>query len=383
MPSVKKPAKDKDAAKTASKNARTATKSAKAARPAAKPAAKPAARPGRPRKAAKPEAVQDKKVSVSKVEQPEVENIPLDENGDEQISVRHLALKRKAELPDEVHPLIEKSKMLYMHRRVPVLIGAAVAIAIVVLVVVFASKTPENDGVRINDVFVQNETIDAIYKDAVKEGLPATPETRDRIKRLAVEEAFLASEAAKLNLASRPDVARRAEAAKARVYIAAMIEDYAAKHPATDEEVRAAYERDKALYGTKEYRVRHIAVSDEQTAREVIAKLKQKADFAKLVQEYSIDRDKAAGGLLNIRPGMLEDAQFAKAITSLKEGEYSAEPIETSTAWQVVRVEAVRNLPAFPDFELQKDALRKSLSLRNARAHFHELAKNAKVEEVR
>ncbi|HAW44807.1 MAG TPA: hypothetical protein DCW60_00435 [Sutterella sp.] len=393
MPAKKKSEKVATEAKEKlrTKPATSAEKSVTSAKKATAPKRKPAPSKAKAATAKKVEAdrkvVKEAKVldryaeKVKKVEDDHKEPLPLDENGDEQINFTDVTMKRKAEMPDFLHPLLEKTKF-YMHRRVPVLIGAAIAIVIVIFIVAFASVNHEYDGVRINDVFVQNEVIDAYFKDAVKEGYPNTPEAREKIRTLVLEEAFLASEASKLSITNKPDVQRRIDSARARVLIAAMVEDYAAKHPATDEELRKAYEANKALYGTQEYKIRHIAVDSEADAKAVIDRLNRKESFAKLVAELSIDRDRAVGGVQVVRPGMGEEA-FVKAVTALKVGEYTKVPVKSSKAWQIVLLESVNAVPAYPSFESQKEALAKYIALQKARAYFHNLADNAKIEEVR
>lgn len=88
-------------------------------------------------------------------------------------------------------------------------------------------------------------------------------------------------------------------------------------------------------YYTSEYvHVKHILVSDEATAKEVISKLNGGADFSSLVKEYGTDPGQGENGYVFTKNEMVkefEDASFA-----LKENTYTKEAVKTAYGYHII-----------------------------------------------
>lgn len=110
----------------------------------------------------------------------------------------------------------------------------------------------------------------------------------------------------------------------------------AAAAPVTDADVKKYYEDNKSQYSVPESRdVRHILVKTKAEADDVIARLGNGEDFAKLAKELSQDPgSKDNGGELTVRKGETVPA-FDKAAFSLKTNELSA-PIKTQYGYHVL-----------------------------------------------
>ncbi|HEY1412369.1 MAG TPA: peptidylprolyl isomerase [Rhodopila sp.] len=130
----------------------------------------------------------------------------------------------------------------------------------------------------------------------------------------------------------------------------------------TEAAVKGLYDR---LYAnkpaTEEVRARHILVTTEAEAKQVISQLKAGADFATLAKQISKDPDAQKGGDLGffrrdqVWPG------FADIAFALQPGQVADTPIHNEFGWHVVKVEE-RRLVAPPAYSEIHDSLREELT---------------------
>ncbi|WP_060210603.1 peptidylprolyl isomerase [Sporosarcina koreensis] len=101
----------------------------------------------------------------------------------------------------------------------------------------------------------------------------------------------------------------------------------------SDEDIAKGVERAKT-----EVHARHIVVKDEETAKEVLAKLKDGGDFAELAKEFSTEPvAKDTGGDLGwFGPGKMVQ-EFEDAVYALKKGDLS-EPVKTSFGYHIIEL---------------------------------------------
>src|SRR3546814_7646623 len=77
----------------------------------------------------------------------------------------------------------------------------------------------------------------------------------------------------------KPELKQAINIARQNIMVRALMADYLAKHPVTDAQVQAEYDKIKEEQaGRKEYKVRHILVKDEKTADDLTAKIESKKD---------------------------------------------------------------------------------------------------------
>lgn len=107
----------------------------------------------------------------------------------------------------------------------------------------------------------------------------------------------------------------------------------------TDEEIEQYFEDNKDLYGQEEQVIAsHILLEDEDTAKEVLAKVKAGEDFAELAKEYSTDTaTKEDGGDLGYISRNQMDEAFEEAAFSLEKGAVS-EVVQTSDGYEIIKV---------------------------------------------
>lgn len=110
---------------------------------------------------------------------------------------------------------------------------------------------------------------------------------------------------------------------------------FSAEYPITDEQLQSEYE----AYQSK-LKARHILVADEETAKEIIAKLDEAEDkeatFKELAAEYGTDSTKSNGGDLGAFGEGEMVAEFEEATKALEVNTYSAEPVKTQFGYHVI-----------------------------------------------
>jgi peptidyl-prolyl cis-trans isomerase C len=112
----------------------------------------------------------------------------------------------------------------------------------------------------------------------------------------------------------------------------------------TDAKIKERYDELSSKFKPQdEVRARHILLSSEDEANEIIKQLKGGADFAKLAEEKSKDTGSAKqGGDLGYftRDAMVKP--FADAAFSMSVGEISDKPVKSDFGWHVIKVEDKR-----------------------------------------
>jgi peptidyl-prolyl cis-trans isomerase C len=156
--------------------------------------------------------------------------------------------------------------------------------------------------------------------------------------------------------------------------------DKAVRDGVSDSDAKAIYEQKiKDVKPQDEIHARHILVTSEEEAKQVIERLKKGEDFATVAKEKSKDPNAEGGGLGWFTRGQMlkpfDDAAFA-----LEVGQIS-QPVQTQFGWHVIKVEGKRQKPA-PTFEQVKDMITAQLIQQKAQQITRELQGQAKIEIV-
>lgn len=238
-------------------------------------------------------------------------------------------------------------------------------------------KLPAGTVAVVNGVAITQSALDdAVKSVAARTGRPDTPQLRDAIKRQLIAREVLRQNAMKAHFNDMPAVLQAAAAAKESVMIAAYLE--ANVHPAaiTDEQVRARYDELVASLGKKEYKPRVIATKDAADAWKALAALKHGQSFDAVAQQYSVIPSRTAGGAmpwvsfkLPVAEGHTQGLPFrlAQAISRLKPGGVTPQPVLADNMHLIVKLDAVRPTKAL-SFDEAKEALRKTLQVGEQRA---------------
>ena len=143
----------------------------------------------------------------------------------------------------------------------------------------------------------------------------------------------------------------------------------------SQDKIKEVYNEYKSQFKPeKEVKAKHILVSDEKTANEVIAKLKKGEKFDDLAKEYSID--KAANLGYFTKDVMVPE--FSKAAFAMKKGQYSKAPVKTKFGYHVIMVEDSRmTKPA--ELKQVEPQIKMQLSREAANDLFKEINSKAKI----
>ena len=146
----------------------------------------------------------------------------------------------------------------------------------------------------------------------------------------------------------------------------------------SEDEMKQVYEQEMS-HPTTEYKTRHILVKTEQDARNIIAQLKKGGDFIQLAKTHSIDASAQHGGEINWLPAQQMLPALAEAVVKMKNGAYTAEPIQTRFGWHIMRLDGKRQTPP-PAFDEVKNKIIATIRKRRISAYIASLHKTAKIE---
>jgi peptidyl-prolyl cis-trans isomerase C len=220
---------------------------------------------------------------------------------------------------------------------------------------------------------------DAWVKELTKQGQKDTPELRKMVKERLIQNEVLLQEATKRGIPEQADVKFMLDIQRQNTLIQALLRDEMTKHPVTDAEVQAEYDKQKSMVGSKEFRARHILVENEAEATAIVDQLKKGAKFEELAKKSKDTGSAANGGDLDWAAPDAYVKPFSDAMQKLKKGELTETPVQTQFGWHVIRLDDVRDTQ-FPPLEQVAPQIRESMQQQKAQAFVQNLTKNAKVQ---
>lgn len=234
----------------------------------------------------------------------------------------------------------------------------------------------------VNGVQIPDAQFEQLLNSAISRGQKDSPELRNLIKEELINRELLAQAAVKEGLDKTPEAKLKWAQVRENFLVDLFFLDYSKKHPITDDEVKAQYDREvaqiKAGDATQQYKVSIIIVSSADEAGTVIGQLKKGVSFEKLAKEKSIDPSKVQGGLVGwVLPGQI-NPEIGNAIKKLGKGAYTSTPIQTQAGWNIVKVDDKRafKLPELNDVQAQ---IRQNLTQQQRSQEIQRLRQAAKI----
>ncbi len=232
----------------------------------------------------------------------------------------------------------------------------------------------------VNGKPIPSSRADAVVKQVVAQGQqPDSPQLREMIKKDLIGREVLMQEAEKEGFGKDAAVKQQIENARQAIIINAMVGDFLKKNPIKDSDIKAEYDRFAAQAGDKEYHVRHILVSTEAEAKDIIAKLKGGAKFEDLAKASKDTGSANNGGDLDWATPSSFPKPFSDAFVALQKGQVTQTPVHTPNGFHVIKLDDVR--PAkLPTLEEVKPQITEALQQKKLQAYQEEMVKKAKVK---
>lgn len=148
----------------------------------------------------------------------------------------------------------------------------------------------------------------------------------------------------------------------------------------TDDEIKTYFEQNKDSFAQQEQvEASHILVEDKATAEEVLKKLNEGEDFAKLAKEYSKDTSNAnnGGSLGYFGKGQMVP-EFEKVAFKLKVNEIS-EPVKTEYGYHIIKVTGKKEAKA-ANLEDNKAAIKETLLTQKMQTEYPTWLEKKKAE---
>jgi peptidyl-prolyl cis-trans isomerase C len=253
------------------------------------------------------------------------------------------------------------------------------ALAAAALIVAAPWAAAQNVAI-VNGKAVPTARVEMLAKQAAASGRQLDDATRAQLKEEVILREIFMQEALKRGIPATEDYKIQMELARQTIMIRAMFQDYQAKNPVTDAEVKAEYDKFVASNGGKEYRARHILVEKEDEAKAIIASLKGGAKFEDIAKKQSKDPGSGAnGGDLDWANASSYVTEFSEAMIKLDKGQMTQEPVKSQFGWHIIRVDDIRQAQ-LPKLEEIKDQIAQQMQQQKMAAFQNSLREKAKVE---
>jgi peptidyl-prolyl cis-trans isomerase C len=173
-------------------------------------------------------------------------------------------------------------------------------------------------------------------------------------------------------------IAAQLELDRLQLLARAMVVRYLDKNPPSEQDLKKLYDESLPRLSATQYKARHILVSTEQAAKDVIAELKKGKDFGELAKERSTDPTNKNGGELGWFSADSMVKPFADAVRQLKVGSYTTQPVKTDFGFHVILLEDTRT-PTPPTMDSVRQQLQAVANQQKANSYIKTIRDGAKV----
>jgi parvulin-like peptidyl-prolyl isomerase len=243
------------------------------------------------------------------------------------------------------------------------------------------APAPDKPLASVNGVPIKQSTFEQALKQALAQGNPDSPQLRQALKNQLIARELFVQEAAKQGLDKDPEVLAVMEEAKRSAMVQRYLRGRIKATAVTEQDIKAHYEKVKAGYGAKEYKLRVMMLPNAPRAKEMREQLAKGKDFAELARQWSLAPSASRGGDVGWvsfkTPAKEGETQglplpIAQAVEKLQKGK-STEAIEVQGRWWIVRLDDLRPTKV-PSYEQAKPQIQRMLATRELERATGELA---------
>ena len=237
----------------------------------------------------------------------------------------------------------------------------------------------EGKVATVNGIAIPKNRVDAVVQAQEAQGQKDSPQLRQAIRDRMITLEVIAQEANRRGLGKNPNTVAQIELARTNILAQAFRNDFIKRHPISDADLKAEFEKVKSQMGDKEYKARHVLVEKETEAKEIIEKLNKGEKFDELAKVSKDAGSKDQGGELewNLPGGFVKP--FSDAMVKLEKGKYTAVPVQTQFGWHVIQLDDVR-AAKFPEYDQVKPRLQQRMQEALFEKAVTDLRAKAKVE---
>jgi peptidyl-prolyl cis-trans isomerase C len=230
------------------------------------------------------------------------------------------------------------------------------------------------NGVPIHESIFRLYALNGLQKNADD----LTDEERSLVLEDLIRFRILMDAATQSDLLSERRVAAELELARLQIVARTMAGRYLEQNPATEAELRAAYNENLDRLRSTQFKAKHILLESEEDAAAVIVELNEGADFVELAREKSTGPTAPQGGDLGWFTAESMVEPFANAVLAMEPGRHSTAPVRTQFGWHVILVEDRREQQA-PGLDAVRAELVNAVERRKLEAYVEQLKESVQV----
>jgi peptidyl-prolyl cis-trans isomerase C len=225
----------------------------------------------------------------------------------------------------------------------------------------YAAKTnPETVIAEVNSYKITEDDLQRYIRSRNLPPGGASPQQRTALIQELINRAVIYQDAVALGVDKTPGIKAAIEFQRINIIAATMINRSSDRFAVSETEMKKEYEARKGELGGKELKARHILVTTEKSAKDIIGKLDKGGDFAELAGKHSTGPSAVNGGDLGWFKTDQMVKEFSAAASKLKEGSYTKKAVKTEFGWHIILLEGRRSVEA-PSYETVKEQIRVGL----------------------